>query len=231
MSENATILFPLVIALGFISVAVTAIVYFRSERESESLQERFLLRFYVYAALFVSSLILFWGSGLLLKAGLAYAAGMPFSYRGERIYAEVEPGERPVRQPEIKGIEYHKEERLRDLLSGAVFAAVGALSFAFHRILRDRVESAEERRLSFLNRGYLTVSGVVYGGVALVLIPMGIYQLLDYALVTYPQPHYAWAEPGPGEILGFAMTALAIWLWILPHLFQTLGCGGKQEQR
>ncbi|MFQ6016159.1 MAG: hypothetical protein ACE5NP_12050 [Anaerolineae bacterium] len=223
MNMGISILFPLVVLLSFVSIAVAAIVYFRSEREPEGLQRRFLPRFYVYALLFVSSLIFFVGSGLLLKAVFAYAAGMTFSYRGQPIYAEIEPEKMPVREPKLERIEYRQEERLRDLLTGAAFAAVGALSFALHRTLRNRVESGEEQRLSFLNKGYLTVSGVVYGGVALVLIPMSLYQLIDYALIAYPEPQSVWQRPVPGETLSFAIAALAIWLWILPHLFRTLG--------
>ena len=227
---NASILIPLILVLGFVSIVVTAIVYFRSELEPEVLRQRFLLRFYLYATLFVSSLILFVGSGLLLKVGLSHAAGMPFSYRGHPVYAkayvEVELGRTPE-EPKLERIEYRQEERLRDLLTGAAFAVVGGLSFVLHRILRNRVESAEERLVSFLNKGYLTVSGVIYGGAALVLIPIGLYQLIGYAIIAYPEPKSVWQRPVPGEILGFAIAALAAWLWTLPHLFSTFG-GGKR---
>lgn len=232
MIMNASILIPLILILGFVSIAVTAIAYFRSEPEPKELQRRFLLRFYLYATLFMSSLILFVGSGLLLKVGFSYAAGMPFSYRGHPVYAkayvEAELGRKPE-EPRLERIEYRQEERVRDLLTGATFTAVGGLSFALHRILRNRVESSGERLFSFLNKGYLTVSGVIYGGIALVLIPMGFYQLIDYALIAHPEPKDIWQRPVPGEILGFAIAALAIWLSILPHLLKTLGGGSRVE--
>ncbi|HAL62127.1 MAG TPA: hypothetical protein DCP08_06950, partial [Chloroflexi bacterium] len=65
MIVGESILFPLVILLSFASFVVAAVVYFRSEREPEGLQRRFLPRFYAYAMLFISSLILLIGGGLL----------------------------------------------------------------------------------------------------------------------------------------------------------------------
>jgi len=183
MIVGQSILFPLVVLLAFVSFVVAAIVYFRSEKEPDPLQRRFLPRFYAYAMIFISSLILLIGGGLLLKAALSYPLGMRFSYQGRAVYTEVEvvevqpvpvsPTEPPPplptptplwEPPTFEGIEYHEEERLRDLLNGATLVGVGALFFAIHWILRNRVESQEERPLSFLNRAYLMVSGVVYGG-------------------------------------------------------------------
>jgi len=42
MNMNASILIPLILVLGFVSIVVTAIVYFRSELEPEVLRQRFL---------------------------------------------------------------------------------------------------------------------------------------------------------------------------------------------
>ena len=240
MSMGQSILFPLVVLLAFVSFVVAAIVYFRSEREPEALQRRFLPRFYAYAMLFVSSLTLLIGGGLLLKAALSYPLGMGFSYRAQPIYTEVEvrpvqvaPTEPPAppptpvpvsKPPAFEGIEYREEERLRDLLNGATLVGVGALFFALHWILRNRVESQEERPLSFLNKAYLMVSGVVYGGLSLVLIPMGLYQLIEFYFVPRGDPEQTlWSWPIPGDTLGYALVALVLWLWILPQLFKSLG--------
>ncbi len=197
--DMLSILFPLVVLLGFVSFVV-AVVYFRSEKEPEALQRRFLLRFYAYTMLFISSLILLIGGGLLLKAALSYPLGIEFSYYGG---------------PSISS----ERARLRDLLNGVTFGA-GALFFALHWALRNRVESPEERRLSFLNKGYLMMSGVVYGGLSLVLLPVGLYQLIEFYF-------FSWSRPVPGDIVGYALVALVLWLWILPQLFKSLG--GERE--
>lgn len=224
MSVGQSILFPLVILLAFVSFLVAAIVYFRSEKEPEPLQRRFLPRFYAYAMLFVSSLILLIGGGLLLKAALSYPLGMEFSYRGQPIYAEVEPGMVQWKPPPFEGIEYREEERLRDLLNGAASVVMGGLFLALHWALRNRVESREERPHSFLNKAYLMMSGVVYGGLSLILIPTGLYQLIEFYFVPRGDPEQTiWSWPIPGDTLGYALVALVLWLWILPQLFRSLG--------
>ncbi len=240
MILGQSILFPLLLLLSFVSFIVAAIVYFRSEKEPDPLQRRFLPRFYAYAMLFTSSLIILIGGGLLLKAAFSYPLGMEFSYQGQAFYAEVEvipvevapteppapvPTPMPVWEPsKFEGIEYREEERLRDLLNGATMVGVGALFFALHWVLRNQVESQKERPLSFLNRAYLMVSGVVYGGLSLVLLPMGLYQLIEFYLVPRGDPEQTiWSWPIPGDTLSYAFVALVLWLWILPQLFRSLG--------
>jgi len=224
MNMSLSILFPLIVLLGFVSFVVAAVAYFRSEREPEALQRRFLPRFYTYAMLFVSSLILFVGGGLLLRAGLSYPVGLEFSYRGQPIYAQVEPEKVPLGPPLLQRIEYRPEDRTRDLLNGGAFVGMGVLFLALHSALRNRIETPEERGLSFLNKGYLVMSGVVYGGISLVLIPMGVYRVIEYFFLPRGDSRETfWMRPVPGEILGFAILALALWLWTLPQLFKSLG--------
>ena len=246
MIVGQSIVFPLIILLSIASFVVALVIYLRSEKEPEALQRRFLPRFYAYAMLFVSSLILLRGGGPLLKAALSYPLGMEFSYRGQPVYTEVytefevvevqpvpEPPTEPPqplpiptpigKPPPFEGIEYREQERLRDLLNGGASVVVGGLFLALHWALRNRVESQEERPLSFLNKAYLMVSGVVYGGLSLVLIPMGLYQLMEFYLVTRGAPEQtirSW--PIPGDTLGYAFVALVLWLWILPQLFKGL---------
>ncbi len=232
MDVTQSIFFPLIFLLSFASFVVAAVVYFRSEKEPDSLQRRFLPRFYAYAMLFISSLILLIGGGLLLKAALSYPLGMEFSYRGQPIYAEVEPGQQlPMyKEPPFEGIEYRPEERLRDLLNGAASVVMGAIFLALHWVLRDRVESQKERPLSFLNKAYLMVSGVVYGGLSLVLLPMGLYQLIEFYFVPRGDPEQTiWSWPIPGDTLGYALVALVLWLWVLPQLFRSLGLEKSKE--
>ncbi len=224
MSVSESVLFPLAVLLAFASFMVAAIVYFRSEREPEALQRRFLPRFYAYAMLFASSLMLLVGGGLLLKAALSYPLGIEFSYQGQPIYAEMEPTGVYMEPPPFERIEYREEERLRDLLNGATWIVMGAIFLALHWALRNRVERPEERPLSFLNRAYLMVSGVVYGGLSLVLLPMGLNQIIEFYFVPRGDPEQTfWGWPIPGDTLGYALAALVLWLWILPQLFKSLG--------
>jgi len=245
MIVDQSILFPLVVLLAFVAFLVAAIVYSRSEKEPDSLQRRFLPRFYAYAMLFISSLIILIGGGLLLKAAFSYPLGIEFSYQGQPIYTEFEvvevqpvpPTEPPPpiptpvpewKPPTFKGIEYREEERLRDLLSGTASVLMGTIFLALHWALRNRVENREERRLSFLNRAYLMVSGIVYGGLSLVMLPMGLYQLVEFYFVPRGDPEQTfWSWPIPGDTLGYALVALVLWLWILPQLFKSLG--GERE--
>jgi hypothetical protein len=227
MNDGLSVVLPLIVLLTFASFIVAAVAYFRSEAEPEGLQRRFLPRFYAYAMLFVSCLMLLVGGGLLLKAALSYPLGVEFSYPGQPVYAQVEqpqplePYPR-IQEPVIERIEYREENRVADLLNGATFAAAGGLFVGLHWVLRSRVESKEERRLSFLNRAYLATSGVVFGGLCLVLVPMGLYKLIDFYLVPRVDVGEFWSWPVPGETLGYALVALALWLWTLPQLFASL---------
>ena len=242
MSGGQTIVFPAVILLSSVSFVLAALVYFRSEKEPEPLQRRFLPRFYAYAVLFLSSLILLVGGGLLLKAGLSYPLGLEFSYPGQPVYAEVprpvptptavsptpvtEGPEPPayVELPQFEGLEYWEEERLRDLLNGATLLGTGGLFFAAHYVLRNRLESREERSVSFLNRAYLMVSGVVYGGLCLVLIPTALYQTIEFYLVPRGDPETTfWSWPLPGDYLGYAIVSLGLWLWAVSALLRSSG--------
>ena len=227
MNDGQAIVFPLIVVLTFASFIVAAIAYFRSEREPEALQRRFLARFYAYAMLFVSCLMLLVGGGLVLKGALSYPLGVEFSYPGQPVYAQVEEPQPPlpyarVEEPVIERIEYREENRVADLLNGATFAGAGGLFLALHWLLRGRVESKEERRLSFLNKAYLTTSGVVYGGLCLVLVPMGLYKLIYFYLMPRADVGEFWSWPVPGETVGYALVALALWLWALPQLFASL---------
>jgi hypothetical protein len=171
------------------------------------------------------------GGGLLLKAALSYPLGLEFSYRGQPIYAEVVyPDLRPYPEPpEFERIEYRNEWRLTDLLNGATLVATGSLFLASHWVLRNRLESKEERLVSFLNRAYLMISGVVYGGLSLVLIPTALRQLVEFYLVPRGDPETTlWSWPIPGESLGYAFASVPLWLWALAMLLRKLRLEGSQ---
>ena len=231
MVDGESVVYPLLILLAAVSFVVAVIVYFRSEKEPESLQRRFLPRFYAYAVIFFSSVILLVGGGLLLKAALSYPLGLEFSYRGQPIYAEVAYTEsRPYPEPpEFERIEYRNEWRLTDFLNGATLVGTGSLFLASHWVLRNRLESKEERLVSFLNRAYLMISGVVYGGLSLVLIPSALRQLVEFYLVPRGDPEATvWSWPIPGASLGYALASLPLWLWALTMLLRNLRLEGSQ---
>jgi hypothetical protein len=224
MNVAESVLLPLIFFLSFASFLVAAVVYFRSEKEPEALQRRFLPRFYAYAMLFVSSLVLLIGGGLLLKAALAFPLGMEFSYQAQPIYGEVEAQNECMEPGPFEGIQYREEDRVRDLLSGAALAAMGAIFLISHQVLRNRVEDQDERLHSFLNKAYLMVSGVVYGGLTLVMLRMGLYQLIEFYFVPRGDPEQTlWNWPIPGNALGYAVVALILWLLVLPHFFRSFG--------
>ena len=231
MVEYESIVYPLLILLSAVSFIVAVIVYFRSEKEPEALQRRFLPRFYAYAVLFFSSVVLVVGGGLLLKAALSYPLGLEFSYRGQPVYAEVVYEEsRPyLEPPEFERVEYRQEWRLTDLLNGATLVATGSLFLASHWVLRNRLEGKEERPVSFLNRAYLMVSGVVYGGLSLVLIPTALRQLIEFYLLPRGDPETTlWTWPIPGASLGYALAAVAFWLWAVAILLRNLRFEGPE---
>lgn len=218
------LLVPLIVLLGIIALVLMVVAYFRGEVEPETLRRRLLPRFYVYAMLFIASLMILVGGGLLLKGGLAFAFGTPFSYRGEPVYEQFKPGEPPVKSgpPKLLEVKYRDEERARDLINGVSFAVFGLAAYIIHAALRRRVESQAEQRQSFLNKGYLVLSGIVFGGVALVLVPTAINDIANRFVINTPPDDISafYQRPVPGEMLGFALVALGLWLLLLRQLFQ-----------
>jgi hypothetical protein len=229
MSDGQSVVFPLVVALSCVSFVVAAIAYFRSEKEPEGLQRRFLPRFYAYAVLFISSLVLLVGGALLLKAAFSYPLGLEFSYSGQPIYGVARyPVPRtypePAQPAQFERLEYREEWRVSDLLNGATLVGTAGLFLALHWILRNRLESREERSVSFLNRAYLMVSGVVYGGLSLVLIPTSLRQLIEFYFVPRGDPETTvWSWPIPGDSLGYALMSPSLWLWAVSVLFRNRG--------
>jgi hypothetical protein len=178
--------------------------------------------------LFVSLVIIFAGGGTLLRASLSYPFGMTFSYRGQIIVPTTLPTPRePPEPPKVERVEYREEERQRDLASGGAYTVVGLASLALHWALRRRVESPAEEEASFLRKGYLMISAVVFGVMAIVTAPLALYQLVIYAIMPSPPPETIWQREPPGDVLGFALLATAIWLWLLPQVLHAIAPEGS----
>lgn len=220
-------IFPLTVLLTLAGLLFIGISYSRRELQSKEVEATFLLQVYFFIVLLVSSFAIFWGSSLLIKAGVAYKFGLPFSYQGE---IRPEPSMIPPPSPEAptlkshpltppKPIEIRYEEHLKekDVLQGAMFLLFGLLFFGIHKkafryIIGDTTHA-------FLKKSYYLIGTLVYGGITLVSIPIALYTLLERMLfkeVITPENLYRLQYPG--ELLGYAIPALIIWYLFFTHI-------------
>jgi len=207
------------ISLGILLVAVAFIVsvvgYFRREREPEELHQRFLIRFYVYMMLFFSLLLIFIGTVFVLRGILSYLFGLSFSYTGSPMWEEGTPD----RTPKFLGIRYDERERLVDMVSGMIVGITGLIVYMIHRVLEKRVEPAKLSSRSFLKQSYLMNNAVLYGGLTIYAVPVGIYSVLKrYLIHTEITGENYWAIPVPGTILSVAIVALPLWISFIMKL-------------
>ena len=218
-------IFPLVIFLTLAGLLFVAISYPRREPESKEVESKFLLNVYFSLVLLISSFAVFWGASLMIKAGLAYQFGIPFSYQGEVKYPAPIMAKRPpspgeeMQPPKPMGITYEEHIREKDTLQGAMFLLFGILFFLAHQkasryAIGDNVHK-------FLTKSYHLIGTLVYGGITLVSIPLAFYTMLERALfkeILTPENLYRFQFPG--ELLGYAIPALIIWYSFFRHILK-----------
>lgn len=228
---NAFFIFPLVIFLTLAGLLFVAISYSRRDPEPKEVESAFLLQAYFFIALLISSFAAFWGTSLVIKAGLAYQFGMPFSYQGDikhpgpRIAEPSSPETPPVPPDDEKtkippkplDIIYREHTREKDILQGLMFLLFGLLFFIIH--LRAFRYVTGNHIHAFLKKSYHLIGTLVYGGITLISIPMAFYTMLERILFKeIITAENLYRVQFPGELLGYAIPALVIWYLFFTHI-------------
>ena len=232
------IVIPILILLGLIA-AVGAVIYFvirvRSG-EAVSLPLRLLFRVYLYLISIVSIVMLVIGLSALVQVGLGAALSKEFSYAPAFVktlprMVEPPPDVRPltpvVVEPTEEEQEAQREEGLdrafkEGILNGLSLTLVGALVLGLHLWGRRRLEIEEERG-GMLNRTHLILLLVIFGIVALVMLPSAIYDSLRYYILDYGDE---FSRLRPGGRLAAAIVTVPVWAY---YLSATLRAVRRQE--
>jgi len=210
-------------------LALLVVLFLQRGREGVDLSLRGLLRVYLYLASLAGVIALSIGVAGILAFVLAAGFGLDVIYGGPTpqplpaiapLCAPNQPCP-PIPQPIPPILKDDRERRMgEDLVRGVTFVIFGGVFWGAHWLARRSLGRPDERQ-SGLYRGYLMLGTAIFGIATIVLLPMGIYQALSYALV--PAAPYSF-RPGAGEALSGGLAALPLWLaylWLVMRALRT----------
>lgn len=214
-------LIPLLILLGLalLVIGVVAVVVRIYRREAVDISFRQILLVYCYAVTLVSLVTVVLGLSSLANAGLSFVFGREFSFQAPPVFAR--PMEGPPGAERLQpSVEEQQERRARalenafreSLVQGITLPVVGGLIAAVHVLARRSLEPAAGPDAGFFRKPYLALLLAVFGGVALVSLPVGIYEAVRYAVLAPDPESY---RPAPGGTLANAIAFTPFWLYFL----------------
>jgi hypothetical protein len=211
------------------TIALFVVLLLQRGREGIDLSLGGLLRVYLYVASLAGVIVFAIGLAGLISYVLAAAFGLDVIYGGQPpqpMPAGVAPcpPNQPVCPPVPMPGPIFQDNRIQrqteDLLRGVTFVIFGGVFWGAHWWARRELAGLAERG-SGLHRAYLIVGTAVFGIATIVLLPMGIYQALTYALGPANVFSY---RPGAGEALSGGLAALPLWLtylWLVQRALRT----------
>lgn len=217
----ANFLIPLLILLGLalVVIGVVAVVVRIYRHEAVDVSFRQILLIYCYAVTLVSIVTVVLGLASLANAGLSVAFGRDFSFQAPPVFARALEGPPGAVKAEST-IEEQQQRRARELerhfreslVQGLTLPVVGGLIALVHVLARRRLEAATGPDAGFFRKPYLALLLAVFGGVALVSLPVGLYEALTFWVVEADPESY---RPAPGGSLANAIAFTPFWLYFL----------------
>lgn len=192
-------------------VALTLLLIFRKDVVGVDLGARGLLRLYLYVASLAGVVVTVIGVATLLDWASGNVFGVQAIYG--RVPSQVDPNFMPSNLASQQTLQFQT-----DLLRGLTLTIFGAAFWGAHRMLR-RTFGADDERSSLLHRAHDVLGTFVFGAGVLVLLPVGIYQALSYALIT-PAPDVF--QPGFGDSLAGGIVSAPVWLVYLYRVIRSV---------
>lgn len=190
-----------VIVIGLIIAAIVTVVRGRS---TGGMTFPGIMLGYVYAAMFVSVFLFAAGASLLLKVGLAEAAGRDFAYNTVvTSYARVDPSDEAIRN---------------DIATGITLVFIGCALFAIHG---TAATGLRRRRAPGLRQIARTYNLLGLAGSTIVFLAgsaTAVYETLRRYVLNYK--FESWNYPRPGGAIGVAAIFLAVALWFAWRVWQ-----------
>ncbi len=172
---------------------------------------------YLHAAMLAALLILAIGTASLMNAGLSRWVGAEFSYGRHSPSGPIETGlvDAPQRTGPGNEADGHEREKARlddayrsGLARGIALGVVGLLLYVVHQVVWITIRPGNGQwpiRIEFV-----AVALVVFGLSGIVMIPMAIVSVLDYAFEASGDYF-----DGPGEVASMAMAFAPVWTGML----------------
>jgi len=210
-------LLPPVIVIGLI---IAAVVIALRARSTGGITFPGVLLGYVHAALFISVFLFAAGGALLVKAGLAQAAGLDFAYNTEeeRYYPDstgptvIDPSDEAFRNNVAIGITLV-------FIGGALFAIHGIAAVALRR------RNAQGQRL--VSRTY-NVLGLAVSTIAFLAgAGAAVYETLR-RYVLESDTVDPWNYPRPGGAIGVTVVFFPLALWFAWRVWQEFAAEGSE---
>jgi uncharacterized protein DUF5671 len=210
-------------------IVLLGVLFFQRARDGVDLSLSGLLRVYLYLASLAGVIALSIGLAGILAYVLAAGFGLDVIYGGPtpQPYPAIAPACPPNQpcppswQPIPPDFRDDRERRMgEDLVRGVTFVIFGGVFWGAHWLARRSLARPDEHQ-SGLYRGYLMLGTAIFGIATIVLLPMGIYQALSYALVSTAPYSF---RPGAGEALSGGLAALPLWLaylWLVMRALRT----------
>lgn len=187
-------------------IALTLLLIFRKDLVGVDVSARSLLRLYLYIASLAGLLVFVIGIASLLD----WAAGAAFGVQA--VY-----GRAPSVWPSFMDYSnFADQSAMRHddaLLQGLTLTVFGALFWGGHAFARRSL--GPDERSSVLRRAYNVLCTFVFGVGTVVMLPVGIYQLLSYVLVT---PAADVFKSGFGDSLAGGIASVPVWLVYLTRV-------------
>jgi len=201
---------PPVIVIGLIIAVIVTVVQGRS---TGGMTFPGIMLGYVYAAMFVSVFLFAAGASLLLKVGLAEAAGRDFAYRTE-VEERFYPDDRLATM-----VDPSDEAIPNDIATGITLVFVGSALFAIHGTAAAGLRRRRAPGLRQIARTYNLLG--LAGSTILFLAGSGaaVYNTLR-RYVLDPDKFDPWTYPRPGGAIGVAVIFLPVALWFAWRVWQ-----------
>ena len=159
-------------------------------------------------------LVMTGGIATSLKAGLSNAVGREFSYYLPTIARPVPYGTAvgipPAEEQNVGNRRDVERQYQNDLIQGITLAVVGAVLWGLHIIGRRQVTPDEAR--PFFSRAHSTVLLAIFGIVGVVALPVSLYELLRFFLVSAEE---GFRSQPPGASVATALVFVPVWMYYL----------------
>jgi hypothetical protein len=215
---------PLLI-LGGIAYFIISLIKNKDKENKFQITSSLLLNIYLYTISFITLLLAVFGGALAIKSGLSSLVGIPFGYYVESLdqedYNRKSFDDLPLCYfgvpTDIEGRMYcfDPEQREKDIVNGVTLFISMILIYALHQVGISKLKT----KYFGIEKIYMFLSLAVYGIMGVIVIPMSIYQTMNYFL--FKGNDFSSIE-APAMVIGLALLSVPLWVgFLLKNLKQS----------
>lgn len=206
----------------FAVVALTLLLVFRKDLVGVDLGSSSLLRLYLYIGSLAGIILVVIGLAALIDyAAQVFGVAALYGRQGAILDPNAPVGAARQYVDQVT----HRSQT--DVIRGLTLLLFGALFWGGHQLARARFASAEEAT-SLLRRAYNVIGMFVFGVATMILLPVGTYVALSYALLTPGENVYV---QGFGDSLAGGLVSAPVWLFYLMRVVRSVPRGSNAAAR